>query len=78
MKNNKQIYVQLLKYWTAWHIAEAVTDQITKAQYFQTLAVGAPSENMRGGMMRVAMSADGGSKPTQAFINYPLVSARAT
>ena len=71
-------FVQLLKYWLAWHFAEPVTDQITKAQYFQVLAAGSPSENMRGGMMRVAMSADGGSKPTQAFINYPLVSARAT
>ena len=71
-------FVQLLKYWTAWHIAEAVTDQITKAQYFQTLAVSAPSENMRGGMMRQAMQIDGGSKPVAGFQDFPLTVTRAS
>ena len=72
------IAVQLLKYWTAWHIAEAVTDQISKAQYFQSLAVGSLSENMRGGMMRQAMQIDGGSKPVAGFQDFPLVTARAS
>jgi len=71
-------FVQLLKYWTAWHIAEAVTDQISKAQYFQSLAVGSLSENMRGGMMRQAMQIDGGSKPVAGFQDFPLVTARAS
>ena len=70
-------FVQLLKYWLAWHIAEPVTDQITKGQYYQTVAVGSAIENMRGGMMRQAMQIDGAAKPTMAFIDYPLVSVRA-
>ena len=71
-------FVQLVKYYTAWHIAEAVTDQISKAQYFQSLAVGSLSENMRGGMMRQAMQIDGGSKPVAGFQDFPLVTARAS
>ncbi len=69
-------FVQLMKYYMAWHIAEPVTDQITKAQYFQTLAVGMPSENMRGGMMRSAMHIDAAGEPTSTFTDYPLVSVR--
>jgi hypothetical protein len=71
-------FVQLLKYWVSWHIAEAVTDQITKAQYFQTLAVGMPSENMRGGMTRQAMHADGSAQPAKGFTDFPLVAVRAS
>ena len=59
-------------------IAEAVTDQISKAQYFPSLAVGSLSENMRGGMMRQAMQIDGGSKPVAGFQDFPLVTARAS
>ena len=71
-------FIQLLKYYMCWHIAEAVTDQISKAQYFQSLAVGMPSENMRGGMMRQAMQIDGGGEPVQAFQDFPLITARAS
>tara|TARA_R100001163_G_C5060756_1_gene197616 strand:- start:1931 stop:2506 length:576 start_codon:yes stop_codon:yes gene_type:complete len=71
-------FVQLIKYWMAWHIAEAVTDQITKAQYFQTLAVGTASENMRGGMLRTAMHIDGSGEPTRGFTDFPLLTERAS
>jgi len=71
-------FVQLLKYWLAWHIAEPVTDQIIKAEYYQSLAVGSPSENMRGGMMRQAMQIDGSTRPVQAFTDFPLLAARAS
>jgi hypothetical protein len=70
-------FAQLMKYYLAWHFAEPVTDQITKAQYYQFLATGNPGENFRGGMFRQAMQIDGSSRPTQAFIDYPLISARA-
>jgi hypothetical protein len=70
-------FAQLMKYYLAWHFAEPVTDQITKAQYYQFLATGNPGENFRGGMFRQAMQIDGASRPTQAFIDYPLISARA-
>ena len=71
-------FVQLRKYWLAWHIAEPVTDQIIKAEYYQSLAVGSPSENMRGGMMRQAMQIDGSTRPVQAFTDFPLLAARAS
>ena len=71
-------FVQLLKYYLTWHFAEPVTDQITKGQYYQVVAVGSPAENMRGGMFRQAMQIDGATRPTPTFIEYPLVSARAS
>jgi hypothetical protein len=69
-------FVQLLKYWMAWHIAETVTDQITKAQYYQLQACGNPSENMRGGMFRVCCQIDGGAKPPQTIEDFDLISTR--
>jgi hypothetical protein len=72
-------FVQLLKYWLAWHFAEPVTDQVTKGQYYQSVAVGNLSENMRGGMMRAAMGIDGGVKPTKPVaMSFPLIASRAS
>ena len=72
-------FVQLLKYWLAWHFAEPVTDQVTKGQYYQLVAVGNVSENMRGGMMRAAMTIDGGVKPTKPVaMSFPLIASRAS
>ncbi|HEY7804226.1 MAG TPA: hypothetical protein VIC30_07310 [Orrella sp.] len=69
-------FVQLVKYAMAAEIAETVTDQITKAQYFEQKAFGTPGENRRGGYFRVAMNIDGASKPTEAFEDYSLISVR--
>ena len=33
-------FVQLLVYMLAWHLAEPVTDQITKAEYWRGVALG--------------------------------------
>jgi len=52
-------FVQLLKYMLAWHFAYPITDQTEKAQYWQGVAIGSPSDNGRGGYMRVAMNIDG-------------------
>jgi len=70
-------FVQLLKYAMAADIAETVTDQITKAQYFEQKAYGAPGENRRGGFMRTAMNIDGSSKQNEAFEDYTLIAVRA-
>lgn len=48
-------FANLLKHALASAFAEPVTDQITKGNYYHSLAYGSPSENMRGGLMRVAM-----------------------
>lgn len=69
-------FVQLLKYAVAADIAETVTDQITKADYFERKAFGTPSENRRGGYMRVAMNIDGGSKQTERMEDFSLVAVR--
>lgn len=69
-------FVQLLKYMVAWNIAETVTDQITKSDYFRGLAIGSPSENMRGGFFRVAASIDGQNKQVEAIEDFSLISVR--
>lgn len=69
-------FIQLLKYTMAWNIAETVTDQITKAEYFRVLANGSPSENMRGGFFRVASSIDGQNKQIEAIEDFSLISVR--
>lgn len=69
-------FIQLLKYLTAWHIAIPITDQVDKAQYWQSVAVGAPSENGRGGYMRTAMNIDGQNQPTNSIKDFSLIDVR--
>ena len=69
-------FVQLLKYLTAWHIAVPITDQVEKAQYWQSVAVGSPDENGRGGYMRTAMNIDGQNQPVNGFHDFSLISVR--
>jgi len=69
-------FVQLLKYWMSWHIAEAVTDQLTKADYFKQIACGLPSENMRGGMFRQATQIDSQSRPSWSIDDFDLTAVR--
>ena len=45
-------FVQLLVYMLAWHMAEPVTDQITKSDYWRKITVGTATENGRGGYLR--------------------------
>ena len=69
-------FVQLLKYWMSWHIAEAVTDQLTKADYYKQIACGLPSENMRGGMFRQATQIDSQSRPSWSIDDFDLTAVR--
>ena len=69
-------YFVQLKYMMAWNIAETVTDQITKADYFRGIAMGTPSENMRGGFSRVATSIDSQNRQTEAIEDFSLISVR--
>lgn len=69
-------FVQLLKYMAAWHFAMPITDQVDKAQYWQSVAVGAPTENGRGGYMRTAMNIDGQNNPVQSIEDYSLIAVR--
>lgn len=69
-------FVQLLKYAIAADIAEAVTDQITKADYFERKAFGSPGENRRGGYFRQATTIDGASNSIDAIEDYTLTAVR--
>jgi hypothetical protein len=69
-------FVQLLKYAMAAEIAETVTDQLTKADYFERKAYGAPSENRRGGFFRVAANIDGANNSIDTFEDYTLTAVR--
>jgi hypothetical protein len=69
-------FVQLLKYMMAWHLALPITDQTDKSQYWQSVAIGAPSENGRGGYLRQAMNIDGQGNPTNAINDFSLIAVR--
>lgn len=69
-------FVQLLKYQMAWHLAEPITDQVSKTDYWKTVALGTPGENNRGGFMRTAMNIDGQGNTPQAIEDYSLVAVR--
>jgi len=69
-------FVQLLKYAMAAEVAETVTDQITKADFFERKAFGTPGENRRGGYFRVAANIDGANNSVDAFQDYTLTAVR--
>lgn len=72
-------FVNFLKYALAANFAQMVTDQLTKADYYQRLAFGLPEENMRGGFFRQAMSIDAQSRPSVTLENqnaFPLINVR--
>jgi hypothetical protein len=69
-------FVQLLKYQMAWHLAEPITDQISKTDYWKTIAMGSPGENNRGGYMRTAMNIDAQGNTPQSIEDYSLIAVR--
>jgi len=69
-------FVQLLKYMMTWHLALPITDQTEKSQYWQSVAVGSPAENGRGGYLRQAMNIDGLNQPTNAINDFSLIAVR--
>lgn len=71
-----QYFVQLLKYMMAWHLAYPITEQEAKTGYWQGVAIGAPSENGRGGYFRQATNIDAQGQPPQVIEDYELVAVR--
>ena len=70
-------FTQLLIYQLAWHLAEPITDQITKTDFWRTIALGAPSENNRGGYFRTSVSMDSQGSNQNTIINdYSLTDIR--
>lgn len=71
-----QYFVQLMKYMLAWHLAEPITEQSSKAQYWQGVATGAIAENGRGGYFRQAAQIDGANNPNPVIDDYTLIAVR--
>lgn len=69
-------FVRLLKTALAAEFAEPITDQITKADYYHQKAYGSPAENMRGGLVRVAINIDGADRPAQQIQEFPISDIR--
>ena len=69
-------FVRLVKTALAAEFAEPVTDQITKADYFHSRAYGSPAENMRGGLVCVAINIDGADRPAQTIQEFPISDVR--
>jgi hypothetical protein len=69
-------FVQLLVYMMTWHLAEPVTDQIDKSDYWRQITLGTAPENGRGGYFRQAMGIDGRGKPNYAIVDFPLTDVR--
>jgi hypothetical protein len=71
-----QYFTRLLKTALAAEFAEPITDQITKADYFHNRAYGAQTDNMRGGLVRVAINIDGADRPPQMIEEFALTDVR--
>ena len=71
-------FVLLLKYVVAMHLAEPITDQLTKAAHWERVAFGNPGEGGRGGQFRQAAAADGMGQPNAFIADFPLIDARQT
>ena len=61
----------------AWHLAEVITDQTAKSQYWREIALGTATENQRGGYFRQAANIDAGGQTPSVVGDYLLTDIRA-
>ena len=73
-----EYFIYMLRHALAADIAEPLTDQITKADFFRALAFGSPAENGRGGLFRQACQADAQGQRAQTIGNesFDLIEVR--
>ena len=76
LKRQCRLVCPVLKYQMAWHLAEPITDQVSKTDYWKTVALGTPGDNNRGGYMRTAMNIDGQGNTPQMIEDYSLIAVR--
>lgn len=69
-------FVQLLSYQMAWHLAEVITDQTAKAEYWRNIALGGMADSGRGGFFRQAASIDAGGQTPSVVGDYLLTDIR--
>lgn len=69
-------FVQLLAYQLAWHLAEVLTDQTAKAEFWRNIALGSPAEGFRGGYFRQAVFIDSAGQTPSSIQDYLLTDVR--
>ena len=69
-------FVHFLRTSMAAELAMVVTDQISKADYYRSLAYGTAGENGRGGLFRQAMNIDSRGQSTPIIEDYSLIDVR--
>lgn len=69
-------FVTLMAYQMAWHLAEVITDQTQKSEYWRTISLGTPSEGLRGGYFRQAANMDAGGQTPSVVGDYLLTDVR--
>lgn len=69
-------FVHLLRTAMAGELGMVITDQVTKADYYRSLAFGTPGENGRGGLFREAMNIDSRGQPSHVIEDYSLIDVR--
>tara|TARA_R100000278_G_scaffold34461_3_gene30977 strand:- start:6726 stop:7355 length:630 start_codon:yes stop_codon:yes gene_type:complete len=74
--NMPTYFVTLMAYQMAWHLAEVITDQTQKSEYWRTIALGIPSEGLRGGYFRQAANIDAGGQTPSVVGDYLLTDVR--
>jgi hypothetical protein len=68
--------VRLLRTAMAAELAVVITDQVSKADYYRSMAVGAQADNGRGGLFREAANIDSRGKPNEIIQDYTLLAVR--
>jgi len=69
-------FVTLLSYQVTWHLAQIITDQINKTEFWKSVSLGSPGENLRGGFFRQAMNIDSAGQTPSVISDYALADVR--
>jgi len=69
-------FVTLMAYQMAWHLAEIITDQTQKSEYWRSVALGTAAEGFRGGFFRQAANIDAGGQTPSVVGDYLLTDVR--
>ena len=74
--NMPSYFTQLLTYQLAWHLAEVMTDQTAKSEYWRGVALGIQIEGYRGGYFRQAVNIDSSGQTPSVIQDYLLTDVR--
>lgn len=73
------MYIEnLMIYALSARLAESLTDDSAKSQYYDTIAFGTPGEKRLGGYFETARSLDSRTRPSQAINGFSLVDVRSS